>query len=139
MSATASIEPGYKVVRQTISCTGASMRGYKSVAAPGPAVVIYRIGEWAEPNPGCGPLAVFRTASDASGFWLSIYDREGLVVLPCEFEPVTRVVFPSPSNAPYVLWCAGSVYPQRGKGATELPLGTALASRVKLVGPDPTP
>lgn len=108
-------------------------RGYKIVWVDGDgrfissmidvpkAVVEYKIGKWAKPKKGNGPLGVFSTFEYAELFLKKMrgYSRD-FKVFPCEYEPSIK-------NRQFFYRIDGELYYMYG-----FPPGTQFAKRVKI-------
>ena len=120
-----------------------SGRYLQSSSAPPSGWREYRVGKWTEPEPGKGPLFVFAQQAQAQEFRRRI--ARGAVVYPCQWEPWQQRL-PRPLG-PVV---AGWSYDTRSEDAAtwrrvydhlacvhviELPRGTRLARRVRLLEP----
>jgi len=77
---------GYKIVME-------GMRGLLySPFAPESSALTYTVGQWIEPQPGCGPLFCYATSDQAAKFadLMSRYigvNRQKLSMYVCEYEP----------------------------------------------------
>jgi hypothetical protein len=118
------IKDGYKVVsiEAAIEIYGwdSKIRSHSG----GDGTVEYRVGEWTRPMKKRGPLAVFKTKSDAMLF-LRRYGNPFSALYRCRYVSSRRKS----------LWCFGER--EGEKQQMELwhaPAGTVLANRVMIVG-----
>lgn len=105
------IRQGYKVVERT------QEREYCSAIIS--RRVYYKLHEWVYPIGGDGPLCVFKTFLDAHQFLLD-YTDGSFVIMVCDYEPSALTSVWNSQN-PFV------------RDLEQLPVGTVLADRVKLV------
>ena len=120
------MEQGFKLVRR-------NRRGkLVSIAAPAVGIVIYEPGVWTEPNMDCGPLSLFRRECFAGRFYRSAYGPEqtDVFIIPCDYEAA-----PLSNDGLWIKNYAGDY--RAWLRDEDLPTGTVLASRVRLLRPDP--
>ena len=129
------IKTGWKVVcrRSSDNANGSVL---ESACAPSQAAREYRMGEWTEPGLWAGPLFVFAQRDDASDFAAAITadDRGTYEVYPCEWEPWCYRLA-RPWGVPLAGWgpdLRTRLCPDR-LVATDMPWGTRLARRVRLL------
>ena len=108
---------GWKVLQRSVR-EGSDV--YASIVDYHPRAVHYRIGEWARPKKGNGPLALFCSLEAAKAF------ARGFVcpiICRCEYTPSERKV----------LWSLGTQGHPNRMYAGAFPRGTVLANSVKLL------
>ncbi len=110
------IKDGWKVVREWRRGNG------KLISARGLGEVhTYSYKKFIKPREGCGPFAVFKTKLAAREWYCSIDQK----VVKCKYVESPEEDLYCPGTCRYEI--------RRNYGFARLPLGTVLASRVKLV------
>ena len=129
---------GWKVVHRRPSDRA---NGYilESAYAPSYASREYRVGKWTKPAVRCGPLFIFARWNDVEAFTLVVTRDEKLKydVYPCEWEP-WRNRLPRPWGAALAGWSPDGARKEafaRYLYAVDMPRGTRLAHRVRLLKP----
>jgi len=112
------IEEGYKVIHKHIN-------GQRVSCIYGIASTVYYIPDkFVEPRDGEGPLAVFRSLKDVRNFCR--FPNKNREIWKCEYEPSTgKNLFSYKCE-----WMRGK---RKERHIVNLPLGTKLARRVKLI------
>ena len=106
-----------------------ALKGYKVVSKNELCCIVvkkcvkYRFNEWVEPSKNCGPLCVFNTLEEARKFSKSIISE--YYIYECLYYPSNEWVVYYPSNDHIYGFCKTSLF--------QLPKGTVLANRVKLI------